>query len=128
MQTVALELMHVMLGLFHALTSQNALALLMHLKHVKLRLFPGPPENLLKDMRHIIHEIHRVIPANDQETRLQPRFRFFFNSRNYSRTDFRSGSFDHGTKLEDDLGLVESGIGNLWMRRRLQTRCYRSSD
>ena len=110
MQAVALELMNVMLGLFHALTRQNALALLVYLKHVKLRLFPRPPENLLKDVRDIIHEIHRVIPAYNQKPRLQSRFRLFFNSRNYSRTNFRSGSFDHMRKLEEDLRLVESVI------------------
>ena len=105
MKTVALELMDVMLGLFHAFPHQNALALLVDLEHMKLRLFSGPSENLLKDMRDIIHEIHWVVPANHKVTRLQPRFRLFFGFYGCSGPDFRS-SFDHMRKLEETAALV----------------------
>src|SRR5439155_14816405 len=99
-----------MLRFFHALTSQHALALLVHLEHVKLRLLFGPPKNLSKDMRDVIHEVDRVVPANNQVTGFQVRFRLVLGCFNRSGPYFRSHSFDHGRKLKDEAAVVESVI------------------
>ena len=36
-----------------------------------LGLFAIPAEHLLEDVRHVIHQVYRIIPANDQVTGLE---------------------------------------------------------
>ena len=74
MEAVALKLVNVVLSFFHALASQNAFALLMNLQHVEFGFLLRPTEHLLKDVGDVSHQIHWVIPANDQVTGFQSRF------------------------------------------------------
>jgi hypothetical protein len=37
----------------------------MDFKHVPLSLLTAPTEDLLEDMSHIGHEVHRIIPDDD---------------------------------------------------------------
>ena len=60
-----------MLRPFHALASEHAFALVVHLQHVKLSLLFRPAEDRLEHVRDVIHQIHRIIPANHQVARLQ---------------------------------------------------------
>jgi len=71
MQAVAVKLMDVGLGLFTGFADKDALALVVDLHHVFLRLFPVPPEDDLEDMGHVIHEVHRVIPADHDKAGIQ---------------------------------------------------------
>src|SRR5947209_2603716 len=103
--------MHIMLGFLHALARQHAFALFVDLEHVKLRLFSCPAEDLLKDVRHIIHIVHRVIPANDQVTRLKLGVSFFLRFLNRAGYGFRYSSLNHNPRLEDKLELVEGREG-----------------
>src|SRR5438067_558824 len=68
---ILLELMDVMLGLFHALARKDALAGVMDLEHVVFGFGFGPAENNLEDVCHVLHQVHRIIPANDEVTRLE---------------------------------------------------------
>lgn len=65
--------MHVKLGFLHALARQHALALVVDLGYVMLGLLPVPAEDHLENVCYVIHEVHRVIPANDQITRFEVR-------------------------------------------------------
>ena len=63
---VALELVHVMLRLFKALAHENALTLLMNFQHMPMGALLAPPEYFLKNVRHVVHEIDRIIPTDHQ--------------------------------------------------------------
>ena len=108
MKAIALELMHEMLGLFHAFTGQNAFALLVDLEHVKLRFLSGPTKNLLEDMGDVIHVIDRIIPTNYQKPRLQPGTRFILGFLSDIRPYLRCCCFDHSRKIKEKGVLVES--------------------
>jgi len=76
-QTVLLELVHVVLGFFKTFPGQYAFALFMNLEHMKIRLGFGPTEDFLKNVGDILHEIDRVVPANDKISGLQRGFWLF---------------------------------------------------
>jgi hypothetical protein len=65
MQVIALKLMGIVFGLFQAISDQDALAFLMDLHHVLLCLAQRPTKDLLEDVGHIIHEVNRIVPANN---------------------------------------------------------------
>lgn len=44
---------------------------MMDLPHVKLRLLPRPAEYLLEYVRHVVHEIDRVVPTNNKIARFE---------------------------------------------------------
>ena len=67
--------MHVVFRAFHGFAGQHALALLVNLEHVPFGLLPVPAKNDLEHMGHIIHEIDRVVPADDQPARFEVRLR-----------------------------------------------------
>lgn len=64
-QVIALKLMGIVFGLFQAISDQDALAFLMDLHHVLLCLAQRPTKDLLEDVGHIIHEVNRIVPANN---------------------------------------------------------------
>ena len=68
-----------MLGFFETLTDEHALALVMDLLHVEFRLFTLPAEDGLENVRDINHQIHRIVPADHQETRVLGQFGFDFS-------------------------------------------------
>src|ERR1051325_10408976 len=70
-QTVTLELMHKMLCLFQTFTHQHAFAGGVDLHHMVFGFRLWPMENLLKNVRHVIHQVHWIVPANDEVTRLK---------------------------------------------------------
>jgi NAD(P)-dependent dehydrogenase (short-subunit alcohol dehydrogenase family) len=107
MQAVFLQLVDVMLGLFHALASQDALALLVHLQHVKFRLLARPSENKLKHVSDVIHIVHRVIPADDQVAGLQCGLRLVLHFLDPSRQQFRGCGLNHGRKVKEGRPFVE---------------------
>jgi hypothetical protein len=65
-QTIALELMNEMFGLFEAVADEDALAGVVDLEHVEFGFLTGPSEDLLEDVGDVIHHVHGVVPANDQ--------------------------------------------------------------
>ena len=71
MEAVALKLMHVVFRFFQAFARQNALAVSVNLQHVFFGLLPVPAKYDLENMRHVVHVIDRVIPADYQIPRLQ---------------------------------------------------------
>ena len=64
-QVIALKLIGIVFGLFQAISDQDALAFLMDLHHVLLCLAQRPTKDLLEDVGHIIHEVNRIVPANN---------------------------------------------------------------
>ena len=60
----------------------------MDFEHVPLGLFTAPTEDLLKDVRHIGHEVDRVIPDDDGITRLAELLGILLH------IDFRRRQFD----------------------------------
>jgi len=107
MEAVLLKLVDIVLGFFHALAGQHALALLVDLQHVELGFLFRPAKDPLEDVGDINHEIDRVIPANDQVTGFQPGFRFFLSFPSNFRSDFRLSGFDHKPKIKDESAVVE---------------------
>lgn len=75
-----MQLVHIMLGPLQGVADQHTLSLLVYLHHVQLGLLPVPAKHRLKNMRDVIHQIHRIIPTNDQVTGFQclPVRRFLF--------------------------------------------------
>jgi 3-deoxy-7-phosphoheptulonate synthase len=71
LQAVALQLMNIMFRTFHAFAGEDTLALMMDLQHVPLGLGLGPAEHFPKHVRHVIHEVDRIVPADHQEAGLQ---------------------------------------------------------
>jgi hypothetical protein len=97
-----------MLRFLETFTGQDTLALFMNLEHVEFRLFPRPPENGLKDMGDIVHEIDRIVPANDEVARLQAGFRLLCSLWDSTWLQLWNGGLGHKRKLEEERGLVES--------------------
>ena len=69
MQAVAMELMDVMFGFIKTFADEDTLAGVMHLEHVLLGFRARPAENFLKNVRDVIHQIHGVIPTNNDVAR-----------------------------------------------------------
>jgi hypothetical protein len=107
METIFLKLVHIMLRFFETLTSQDAFALLVDLEHMKFGFFSGPPKHGLKHMGDVIHEIDRVIPANNKITRLQARFGLFLCHFDRARQRLWNGCFCHNRKLKEESKVVE---------------------
>ena len=66
-EVVALQFVNVMLRSLTPLAGQNTLAGVMNLQHVLLGLRAIPAENLHQNVRHVLHEVHRIIPAHDEK-------------------------------------------------------------
>ena len=107
METVFLELVHIMLRFFETLTSRDTFALLVNLEHMKFGFLFGPSEHDLKHVGHVIHEIDRVIPANNEETRFQARFGLFLCYLDRTRHQLWDRCFCHNRKLKEESGVVE---------------------
>lgn len=97
-----------MLRFLETFPRQDALALFMNLQHMELRLLPRPPKNGLKNVRDIIHEIDRIIPANDQIPRLQAGFRLLFCLLDSAWQQLWNVGLCHPPKLKEARSLVES--------------------
>ena len=127
METVFLELVHIMLRFLETLTGQDAFPLLVDLQHMKFGFFPGPSEHGLKHVGDIIHEIDRIIPTNNQVARLQSGFRLFLCDLDRTRQQFWNGCVCHKRKLKEESTVVEpwrqglNRVKNLIVIR-LQTR------
>ena len=102
-----MKLVHIMLRFLEALTSQDAFALLVNLEHMKFGFFPGPPENGLKDVGDIIHEINRIIPAHNEIAGLQAGFWLFLCRFDGARQQLWDGCFCHKRKLREATAVVE---------------------
>jgi carboxyl-terminal processing protease len=102
-----LELVHVVLGFFHAVPRQHALALLMDLEHMEFGFLARPPEDNLEHMGYVIHEVDGIIPANDQVARLQAGFRLVLPLLNDLGQDLGCDCLCHSWKLKELPGLVE---------------------
>jgi len=111
MQAVFLELVDIKLRLFHALARQHAFALFMDLQHVDLGLLPLPAEDDLKHVRHVVHEIDRVVPANDEVARFEVGARIGFLVAADAGPDFRGCRGGHGGKIKRPAAPVEGGGG-----------------
>ena len=108
MQAVSLELVDIKLRLFHALARQHAFALVVDLQHVDLGLLPLPAEDDLKHMRHVVHQVDRVVPANDPITRFEVRPRIGFLVPVDAGPDFRNRRGRHDRKIKRPDATVES--------------------
>ena len=97
-----------MLRFLETFASQDALALLMNLEHMEFRLLPWPPKNRLKNVGDIIHEIDRIIPANDQIPRLKAGFRLRFCLLERAWQQLWNVGLCHRPRLEEATSLVES--------------------
>src|SRR5207249_9812440 len=62
------------------------------------RFLPLPSKNSLEDVRHVIHIINWVIPANHQVARFQSGFWLFLLDLNCSGPYFRGHCLRHVTK------------------------------
>jgi len=107
METVFLELVHIMLRFLKALARQNAFALFMNLKHMKFRFLARPSKNPLEHVSNVIHVIDWVIPADHQITGLKLRFFISFLFLDSSGLQFRGGCLRHTRKVRDRQSLVE---------------------
>ena len=120
MQGVFLELVDIKLRLFHAFARQHAFALVMDLQHVDLGLLSLPAEDDLKHMRHIVHEVDGVVPANDEVARFEVGARIGFLVPVNAGPDFRGCRGGHGGKIKRPGASVEGtggGIGNAQAQR-----------
>src|SRR5688572_10953461 len=68
-EAITMQLMHVMLSLLETVAHQDTFAGVVHLEHMLLGLGFRPTENLLENVRHVIHEIYGIVPANNNVTR-----------------------------------------------------------
>lgn len=118
MQTILLQLMNVMLRLFHTGSREDALPLLVHLQHVEFRFLLCPPKYLLEHMRDVVHVIHRIIPADHQITRLQLRPGLAFHLYLRTRQDFGCYRFGHKRNLKEGQALVEEELSKYCLLRR----------
>jgi hypothetical protein len=128
MQAVALELVDVKLRLFHDLARQRAFALIVDLHHVNLGLLPLPAEDDLKHMRYVVHQVDRVVPANDPITRFEVRPRIGFLAPVDAGPDFRDCRGRHNRKIKRLGTTVEGAGGGLPSRsaqRLFLLRCER---
>ena len=66
-----MQAVHIMLGPLKPVTGEHAFALAMDLQHVLLCLGALPAKNGHEHVRHVIHQVHGVIPANDNIARLE---------------------------------------------------------
>ena len=66
-----MQAVHVMLGSLKAITGKHAFAMAMHLQHVLLGLGALPAKDGHEHVRHVIHQVHGVIPTNDNIARLK---------------------------------------------------------
>ena len=114
-----MQLMHVMFGPLHALARQHALAVIVHLQHVELRLRLRPAEDDLKHMRDVVHQVHRVVPANHQEARLQFALWiglvFFANirqRRRFNRLSHAGKIFENGPVFNSDQAESNGGLAS----------------
>jgi hypothetical protein len=96
-----------MLRFLKAFALQDAFALLVDLEHVKLGLFPGPTENGLKNVRDIIHEIDRVVPAKNEIPGLKAGFWLFLCRLDGAWQHLWNGGLCHKGKLKEDGAVVE---------------------
>ena len=111
MQAVALELVDIKLRLFHALARQHAFTLFVDLHHVDLGFLSLPAEDDLKHMRHVVHQVDRIVPANDPVTRFEVRPRIGFLVPVDAGPDFRSCRGRHDLKIKRPDATVE-GAGS----------------
>ena len=107
MEAVFLKLMDVVLGLFHALAGEDALALFVDLQHVELGFLAIPTEHGLEDVRDVAHVVDGVVPADDEIAGLEGGIRFVFGLFNFSWQQFGRGGLGHAGKLKDGEGFVE---------------------
>lgn len=70
-QPVAVKLVHIMFSLLEAFACEKAFSLIVNLQHVVLGFLFGPAKNNPKDVRHVLHQVYRVVPANHQIAGLQ---------------------------------------------------------
>ena len=68
-QTIALELMHEMLGFFKAVADEDAFAGVVDLEHMEMGFVVRPAKNFLEDVSDEVHGVDGIIPANDEVTR-----------------------------------------------------------
>ena len=104
-KAVLMELVYVVFGAFHGFAGEDTAPLPMDLEHVKLRLGFGPAKHPLEYMRHIIHQVYRIVPANHQETRLElvPRIGVLFPLD--IRENHRLRCLDHLSRLGEGRGV-----------------------
>jgi hypothetical protein len=116
MQGVFLELVDIKFRLFHAFTRQHAFALVMDLQHVDLGFLPLPAEDNLKHMRHVVHQVDRVVPANDPIARFEVGARIGFLVLVDAGPHFRSCRGRHDLKIKRPGATVE-GAGDGFVRK-----------
>ena len=86
-----------------------AFALIVDLHHVNLGFLPLPAEDDLKHMRHVVHEIDRIVPANDEVARFEVGARIGFLVPADGGPDFRCCRGGHGGKIKRPVTPVEGG-------------------
>ena len=121
MQAVFLELVDIKLRLFHAFARQHAFALIVYLQHVNLGFLPLPAEDDLKHVRHVVHQVDRVVPANDPVARFEVRPRIGFLVPVDAGPDFRCCRGRHNRKIKRSGATVESAGGTVCGRGALKS-------
>lgn len=105
-----LKLVDVGLGFFQAFAGEDAFALVMDLEHVIFGFLLLPAKNHLEDVRHVLHEIYRIIPANNQVTRIEAGLWVRFFRCLEVGQNFRRRSFCHEGKIEEERRIFQCGI------------------
>jgi hypothetical protein len=90
--------MDVELGLFHAFAGEHAFAVVVDFKHVEFGFFAFPAKNGLKNMGDVIHEVHRIVPADDKKPGVEVGAGFGLVILLDVGQDFRCFSSWHGAK------------------------------